>query len=446
MSRDEKETPLSKFVTTLGRLLPKFERRELPLSRLDNARMALDGAAVSLPSNTESVHLPKLHGGIYEVALANDGTIAVVGRCHGKDQKRVLLVAEPGSNKCQEIDSAETIKRLFFPEGSNRPAYLRIRADEEAEWVWNKTAWSITLPANPADNDTWPLFWKQHGIDRGAVIYQAGLYIWNLDPRGPNSGKTVLVEPDQALGLEGFIPDHIQVVGQYLLVAWHGSHRVLSHRLTWSWDENLVTDMLDINPWSVTEGPDGRPYFLAQRTEDHNTHLFNMDGEVTMLDHKPKGVWTAPGKIFTLEEVARADADHGPTSRVHEVISGWKSKKLEDTQVEQVWLIDQDEQWIGIFSQTHGVYYTYSQTRQEFVQTVCTYETSPMIQIGNTLVFKQDKQFTSLFKGSKVLDRFRQPDHGLDLKDLIQMDDGSIQAVAKNGTAVITYKFYDPNV
>ena len=89
---------------------------DFPRQYLANALRALNGEAVPLPNNTESVLLPKLHGGILDYALASDGTVAVVGRHRGGDKSVVLLVADTESTKFVKVDDATNIGELFFPE------------------------------------------------------------------------------------------------------------------------------------------------------------------------------------------------------------------------------------------------------------------------------------------------------------------------------------------
>jgi len=279
------------------------------------------------------------------------------------------------------------------------------------------------------------------GLPQGAVIVDSKLYTLER-------GHAKQVAPARADNLGLLKPFHTQAISDHLLSLWSGQTDQ-GYRIRW---RGIERGNLFISADSVTEGPDGQPYFLAKLHATDSTRLFNMDGEKTILGHKPKGIWTAPGQIFTLEKVAQADAEHGPTSRVHEVISGWSSEVLEDTQVEQVWPVDLAGRAAAIYNHDSRTMCIINSAGQIGSDVPNCGEIGPMsprtgvTKRGKTFVFQDDDNFGFLLEGRTQFAAHRIPRQGLRLEHLVLMDDGSIQAVTKVGTAVITYKFYDPNV
>ena len=434
MSRD-KENSLSKLMATLARYMPRIERQEFPPARLDNARMALDGASVPLPNNAGPLLPTGLMHIIHSVALATDGTIAVVGRYHGKDDKDVLLVAEPESTRFVEIDKEEIIERLFFPEGSNQPAYLRVRdhSRNEDEWVWNIWPDELNLLADRNDRDTRPLFWMRDGEPRGAVIKKNTLYAHEAG-----------VDEDRNTRLykSGFLPVHLQIIADKLLAVWRRENE--SCVILWNGLERQVTTF---DLCSITEGPDGTPRFLLPDIRGFS--LNDMTSGVRELGYQPEGIWTAPGQIFTLEEVSTSPPD-GPSSRIHEVISGWSSEVLEDTQVEQLWPVALAGRMAAIYDYRSRTMRIINQAGQAGSDVANSGEIGPLpertgvTKLGSTFVSQDDNHFGFLLDGRTQFAAHRIPRQGLRLEHLVLMDNGTIQAVAKVGTAVLTYKFFAP--
>lgn len=454
MRRDkEKRNPYQQIQDFLSDHFPEIAKGAFPDERLNNALKALAGNIVPLPREVVDMLFPKLHGGIYEVALASNGTIAVIGKYNSSDPDRVVLVADPymmvpgpGNERFEEAFSDRRISGLFFPEGSSHPAFMAhgqnsARAEFHDEWVWDLGDEQIRLPAPQNDPTAHPLFWTdKDGLPQGAITAHEKLY----ESNGLYPHEVRPVDLDLS---EDLRPTYISLVADHLLSKWNCptlTSDLRRHRrchLVWN---GQITPELRVYPKSITEGPDGQPHFLIKQQEGP-VCLANMHGYVNALDHEPEMVWTAPGKIFTLQNVPTGDPDRGPISMIHEVISDWRSTSIEGQGVIRVWPIEDEPGETVVVILTNEGCLRYHGARDVLGGFVSLGQTK-VTKIGSVFGYEFENKFGFAEEGQYSFAVDGVPRHELTLNDLVLMDDGSIQGVAKIGSAVITYKFYDPSV
>ncbi|MFH1142305.1 MAG: hypothetical protein V1695_01170, partial [Candidatus Uhrbacteria bacterium] len=386
-----------------------------------------------------------------------NGTIAVVGKYSSNDDPNtVVLVADPqmivsGPRKIRfkEVFSGRNIiSKLYFPEGSSNPAFLAhgqdsTKAEFSDDWVWNLDDEQVRLPApkNVPHENRRPLFWVQSGVACGAIIAHSTLY----ESVAEHPYKVKPIDLDLP---KDYLPVSISLIGGRLLSKWNSPtiisdlRRHRRSRLVWN---DQTTPELRIFPDSITEGPDGQPHFLLAQQPSGDICLGNMHGYVTALDHRPQKIWTAPGKIYTEEVVSSADITQGKTIRIHEVISGWTSTTIGGApNVREVWPVGDRGKSIAVLTdEGQQLRYLSEDSVEGGFADLGQCGTR---LIGNIFAYQFDDVFSFCRNGNFIFDATGVPRQKLSLKDLVLMDDGSIQGVAKIGTAVITYKFYDPSV
>jgi len=438
MSDNKRAKAYQKLSEAVTGIIPEvFVEKTFPIARLEFSFQALHGAATPPPPEAGPMLPTNLRGGVYKVALAADGTIAATGLTDiNKDV--YLIVFKPERSIPQLIDVAPVISHLFFPEGSNQPAYLRVRDTGEVEWVWN----GLTLPSDQNDRNTRPLFWMCDDVPTGAIITDSTLY---TQCQGDEPNKIIPARADdERIKL---IPHQIKLIAGRLLTVWQHPNNPKFSRVTWN-DNTVKSHAISIR--SITEGPDGQPYFLAQHDKCNSTNpfnmtsLFNMSGEVRSIDHEPERVWTAPGQIFTLEwDSLITNADHC----IREVISEWGPKDCNDSVIEFVGSLGGETGDVIVYESGAGYLFHVSRESLIILGRHHVSSRSTVRVFNNLLVQKSDQWFQFIQDtGQEEASRLTVPNHDVRLKDLVLMDDGSIQAVAKIGTAVVTYKFYEPNV
>ena len=118
----EKRSAYQRLQDFLSDKFPEIAVGDFPDQYLDNALQALNGNTPPPPKEMVDMLFPQLNGGIYELALASDGTIAVIGKYNSTDRCKVVLVLKPDNRRFTEVFSDKKITDLFFPEGSSHPA------------------------------------------------------------------------------------------------------------------------------------------------------------------------------------------------------------------------------------------------------------------------------------------------------------------------------------
>jgi len=449
MRRDDQERdPYQQIQDYLTDHYLEIASGDFPKQRLDNALRALAGNTTPPPKEMVDILFPQLHGGIYEVAMASDGTVAVVGKHNGNDRDKVVLVVGSGNRGFTEVFRDKKITDLFFPENSSHPAFKAYgqnsaQAEFPNEWVWDLGDLGtehIRLPASD-DPTTHPLFWIESDQPRGAIVVHGQLFETN------DIYPYEVTDTDLGLPEDEYTASTVCLIDGRLLSRWQRNaisasdlRRFWGSRLVWN---GKITPELRIYPRSITVGPNGQPHYIYEEHSGGNIRLGNMDGLVTEFDHSTGWVWTAPGQIFTVEVVNPADIIQGETICIHEVISDWNSTTIEGApSIHSVWPVDDHNKSVAVLENTGQLRYLAENMVLGGFVDLGQCETR---LVGNTLTFQFDKDFSFCQHGKSIFDATDVPRQELSLNDLVLMDDGSIQGVAKIGTAVVTYKFYDPN-
>jgi len=446
-----KESALSQLIVTLGHLTTTISAKLLVY-----ARAVLCGQVVPIPDKAMYVLRTGLDFGVFWTTLSPRGTIAVSGKKTGDEDAMIyLLRADNDSVVFYEDDAAIQISEVSFPQGSDDLAYKVGAPDYGDTWIWGQARFVST-----GIHSDKPVYWhNRHGLACCALLDSPEVIV-------SDENRTHVLRCESEIpGVEHPRPVYIQAINGSLLVVWGrktNSGNILG-KIIWKTHESPVGEM---NPHSITEGPDGKPWFLMTVNEFETPRLCNLDtGEMNPLDHHPKKVWAHKGCIYTLEVKHFDDNRQHPRCRIHEVISGWCSNWIVGSDVNYVWPAKSNRHELFFSELDHSVghfWFSAMLANGEVDKRIMDVDTGDdpdsslevphITRLGDVFVLHYADYHTYSFfvdhEEGQVLEFYHEcPDHGTALQTLVLMDDGSIQAVKKlDGGQIVRYKFYEPEV
>jgi hypothetical protein len=289
---------LSRHHTVLGARLDHLTQHQI-----ERATMNLEGnLAPNEPEVTATLSTP-CRAGIELTAMSENGAIAVAGQ-EGKHNQTLVLFA-PGSREYKIIAEGSRFKQLFFPTGSDQPAYEVLQRDKKGK-IQNFVQWKnykARVTTFPKEEIKDLRFWEHEDSTYCLVAVhnqktlQQRVKVYSCQPDGKWSrirsyGSTAPYYHATCLGI---------YAGHEFIKLSLISHREDPCQLIYrDWNDGVWShDHLEEH--LITEGVEGRPHLIARRPGGPSTLICPPDSKSLRNYHGVIDV-VAPGdggQIYT---------------------------------------------------------------------------------------------------------------------------------------------------
>jgi len=225
--------------------------------------------------------------GIVLSAISANGTIAVAGEV--TNNKQVLVLFAPGSREYKVIDEGKEFKRLFFPEGSDEPAYEVLRRNKRSK-VQNFVHWTprhkVQVTTYPGDKIRDLRFWEYNDYALCLVAiynsksFKQKIQVYRCYPHQPESLIRTYGDNDWQYAVCLGIYAGQELIKLATSISPSGNPCQLIHG---DWESDGWYD--DFSEHLIARTKKDKPIFVGRPAEDEHTSLLCQPGLELPLEH-----------------------------------------------------------------------------------------------------------------------------------------------------------------